>query len=112
MSITDVSYEPHMRKRRNSDTQQVVMAATKQRDVYMPELSIAAAWVVVMKLAYGLDGQPRYVSIHWPVTDERLPLIASDPAIGMPKCEMWIAELARRLKNGAFKGSLRDMDNL
>ena len=29
------------------------------QDVIMPELSVVAAWVVVMKLAYGLDGRDR-----------------------------------------------------
>jgi RNA polymerase I-specific transcription initiation factor RRN7 len=35
----------------------------RNQDVFMPELSIVGAWVVVMKLAYGLDGRDRYVSI-------------------------------------------------
>lgn len=30
-------------------------------DELPPEVSIAAAWVIVMKMIYGLDGQPRYV---------------------------------------------------
>jgi len=29
------------------------------QDVIMPELSVVAAWIVVMKLAYGLDGRNR-----------------------------------------------------
>lgn len=29
------------------------------QDVIMPELSVVAAWIVVMKLAYGLDGRDR-----------------------------------------------------
>jgi RNA polymerase I-specific transcription initiation factor RRN7 len=33
----------------------------RNQDVIMPELSVVAAWVVVMKLAYGLDGRERYV---------------------------------------------------
>ncbi|BEI91709.1 uncharacterized protein CcaverHIS019_0405290 [Cutaneotrichosporon cavernicola] len=32
-----------------------------------------------------------------------LPLIRSDPVIGMPKWEDWVAELDRRLQTGAFK---------
>ena len=35
----------------------------RNQDVFMPELSIAGAWVVVMKLAYGLDGGDRYVLV-------------------------------------------------
>lgn len=30
-------------------------------DELPPEVSVAAAWVIVMKMLYGLDGQPRYV---------------------------------------------------
>ena len=31
----------------------------RNQDVIMPELSVVAAWIVVMKLAYGLDGRNR-----------------------------------------------------
>jgi RNA polymerase I-specific transcription initiation factor RRN7 len=31
----------------------------RNQDVILPEVSVAAAWVVVMKLAYGLDGEDR-----------------------------------------------------
>lgn len=31
----------------------------RNRDVIMPELAIAAAWIIVMKMAYGLDGYDR-----------------------------------------------------
>ncbi len=34
---------------------------TKYQDVILPELSVAAAWVMVMKMLYGLDGEPRSV---------------------------------------------------
>ncbi|BEI83928.1 hypothetical protein CcaverHIS002_0405320 [Cutaneotrichosporon cavernicola] len=91
MSITTTTYVPVTVNRNNSETRYPVMRATRLQDVVMPELSIAAAWVVVMKLAYGLDGKPR------------LPLIRSDPVIGMPKWEDWVAELDRRLQTGAFK---------
>lgn len=33
----------------------------RNQDVYLPEMSVAAAWVIVMKLAYGLDEQDRCV---------------------------------------------------
>jgi hypothetical protein len=32
---------------------------TRNREVIMPELMIAASWVLVMKLTYGLDGEDR-----------------------------------------------------
>ena len=32
---------------------------TRYDDVVLPELSVVAAWVVIMKLAYGLDGRER-----------------------------------------------------
>lgn len=32
---------------------------TRKEDVWLPEVSVAAAWVVVMKMAYGLDGRER-----------------------------------------------------
>lgn len=32
---------------------------TRYEDVWLPELSVAAAWVVIMKMAYGLDGRER-----------------------------------------------------
>ena len=31
----------------------------RNQDIIMPELSVAAAWVVIMKLAYGLDERDR-----------------------------------------------------
>lgn len=58
MSITD-TVAPMLRKLPNSEETITVMRATRNHDVHMPELSVAAAWVVVMKLAYGLDGLPR-----------------------------------------------------
>jgi hypothetical protein len=33
----------------------------RNQDVYLPEMSVAAACVIVMKLAYGLDEQDRYI---------------------------------------------------
>ncbi|TXT13025.1 hypothetical protein VHUM_01426 [Vanrija humicola] len=51
-----------LRKRRNSDPEPIIVDTPAHTyDVVMPELSIAAAWVIVMKLAYGLDGQGRWV---------------------------------------------------
>lgn len=31
----------------------------RNQDVMMPELNVVAAWIVVVKLAYGLDGRDR-----------------------------------------------------
>lgn len=63
---------------------------TKVYDVIMPEISIAAAWVIVMKLAYGLDGT------------ERQALLADDPLIGRPRAEDWVDELEKRKAAGEF----------
>lgn len=57
----------------------------------MPELSIAAAWVIVMKLSYGLDGR------------SRLPLVSTDPLIGLPKGEAWISELQKLVSSGELR---------
>ena len=32
---------------------------SRYQDVLLPELSVAAAWVIVLKMAYGLDGRTR-----------------------------------------------------
>lgn len=32
---------------------------TRNEDVWMPELAVVAAWIIVMKMTYGLDGRPR-----------------------------------------------------
>lgn len=63
MSIIDTDIEPYQRKRRGSDNSKPITVDMSRRhyDVVMPELSIAAAWVVVMKMAYGLDGKERCV---------------------------------------------------
>lgn len=63
---------------------------TKQYSVIMPEMSIAAAWVIVMKLAYGLDGT------------ERQALLPDDPLIGRPRAEDWLKELKKRKERGEF----------
>ena len=35
---------------------------TMYNDLILPEMAVAAVWVTVMKMAYGLDGQERSVS--------------------------------------------------
>jgi hypothetical protein len=34
----------------------------RYKDVIMPELAIVAAWLCVMKMACGLDGEPRWAT--------------------------------------------------
>ena len=36
-----------------------IRSAARHYDVVMPELAIMAAWVMLMKMAYGLDGEER-----------------------------------------------------
>lgn len=38
---------------------------TRKEDVWLPEVSVAAAWVVLSKMAYGLDGRERCVQLSW-----------------------------------------------
>jgi hypothetical protein len=56
MSLT-TAYVPIRTGR--AGAKEFAMKPARMLDTYMPELSVAAAWVVVMKLAYGLDGTPR-----------------------------------------------------
>lgn len=46
------------------DERVIYERTTKYMDTTLPELSVAAAWVILMKLAYGLDGETRCVKIH------------------------------------------------
>jgi hypothetical protein len=76
-------------------------------------MSVAAAWVIVMKLAYGLDEQDRYVIpvIRWQCADnDRQAQDDSDPVTGMPGIETWISELEGRLVGGEFKGNKKEME--
>jgi len=44
----------------HEEMKEVTYERTKRnQDIIMPELSVAAAWVVVMKVAYGLDERDR-----------------------------------------------------
>ncbi|WVO21859.1 uncharacterized protein IAS62_003179 [Cryptococcus decagattii] len=60
-------------------------------DELPPEVSIAAAWVIVMKMIYGLDGQPRKAIVY------------EDPVVGLPQEAPWLKELCERFENGLFK---------
>jgi hypothetical protein len=37
-------------------------------------------------------------------------MTSSDPAIGLPKADVWVQELKTRLDSGAFKGSLAKLE--
>lgn len=84
LSIVATEFTTAMRRSTEYDR------AKKQYDVIMPEMSIAAAWVIVMKLAYGLDGT------------ERQALLANDPLIGRPRARDWLDELKERKRKGEF----------
>ncbi|KLT38666.1 hypothetical protein CC85DRAFT_331401 [Cutaneotrichosporon oleaginosum] len=96
LGITARAYAPREVVRR---TGAYAAAMPRAWDAVMPELTVAAAWVVVMKMAYGLDGRTRL-------------RLRADAALGMPKMEEWVGELERRLCAGAFTGSLRDLEPL
>lgn len=87
MKIVASEYSTLTRQRRSSLNVEFDRA-TRKYDVIMPELSIAAAWVIVMKLAYGLDGA------------ERSALLEDDPLIGRPRGSAWVKELAKRTEAG------------
>jgi RNA polymerase I-specific transcription initiation factor RRN7 len=70
LGLLDQVVVKHTRKARRPGTQSTSDVSTgigeveyertrRNQDVYMPELSVVAAWIVVMKLAYGLDGRDR-----------------------------------------------------
>jgi hypothetical protein len=66
LGLLDEDMVRHSRKARKSSNRvekgEVMYERTRRnQDVFVPELSIVGAWVVVMKLAYGLDGKYRYV---------------------------------------------------
>ncbi|WWC89856.1 uncharacterized protein L201_004784 [Kwoniella dendrophila CBS 6074] len=68
------------------------------QDVVAPELVIVSAWIIIMKIVYGLDGVPRET------------LLKSDPAIGLPRSKIWIDELKNRMESGIFKGGRRNLE--
>ncbi|WWD16029.1 hypothetical protein CI109_100454 [Kwoniella shandongensis] len=67
-------------------------------DIPAPEVSVAAAWMIIMKMAYGLDGMTRSA------------LLTMDPLINMPDGVTWIDELRKRTDRGTLKGSRRGLD--
>ena len=88
---------------------------TKYQDVLLPELSVAAAWVMVLKMAHGLDGRPRSVLSSFrkrfcvDATFSQV-ISKSDPTIGLPDSKRLVQELETRLENGTFKGSQADFE--
>lgn len=66
-----------------------------------PELAFMATCVVVLKMVYGLDGQPRCVISSPPISpsdgcSNRLPKNSNDPACALPRLDEylgWIREL-------------------
>lgn len=46
------------------------------------------------------------------VTDASLAIMRSDPLVGMPKGEEWVAELERRVASGALRGTRPDLDRM
>lgn len=67
LNLTETDFGTYTRKARrgrkgddSSSAREIRLTRTKRNnDVILPELSIVAAWVMVMKMAYGLDGRPR-----------------------------------------------------
>lgn len=89
-----------MQKRRSSmgeTTDELGVKPARMYDNFMPEQSVAAAFVIVMKLAYGLDGV------------DRLALLRTDPLIGLPQPTPWLDELERRVKSGELTGSQQEL---
>ncbi|WWC60925.1 uncharacterized protein I303_103501 [Kwoniella dejecticola CBS 10117] len=68
------------------------------QDVIAPEVVIVSAWIVIMKITYGLDGIPREA------------LLRSDPAVGLPNANVWMTELRTRLNEGVLRGSRKDRE--
>jgi hypothetical protein len=43
-------------------------------------------------------------------TDDRCPLVKTDPVIGLPKGARWVEELGKRLEDGSFRGDRAHLD--
>ena len=116
MGLLDDDIVRHSRKARKApnglERGKVTYERTRRnQDVFMPELSIVGAWVVVMKLAYGLDGKDRYVVLSGRIRAHgRYALDPSDQVLSMPDISKWVKELERRLRNGDLKGGKKDME--
>ena len=116
MGLLDEDIVRHSRKARKTpngvEKGEVTYERTRRnQDVFMPELSIVGAWVVVMKLAYGLDGKDRYVFLACRIgAHDRYALDPSDPVLSMPNISSWVKELDRLLNNGDLKGGKKDME--
>lgn len=56
------------------------------------ELRLAAALIVTLKLAYGLDDDA-----------PRIPIDLSDPAVQLPRADAWLRELRSKWEAGWFR---------
>ncbi|WWD01218.1 hypothetical protein V866_008159 [Kwoniella sp. B9012] len=81
-----------------SDRKEIYERTLLYQDVIAPEIAIVSAWIVIMKIVYGLDGIPREA------------LLKSDPAIGLPSSQTWLDELRDRLNEGVLKGGKKDIE--
>ncbi|KAK8869704.1 hypothetical protein IAR55_000272 [Kwoniella newhampshirensis] len=68
------------------------------QDIPPPEVAVVTAWVIIMKMAYGLDGLSRNA------------LLQSDPLIDMPESTAWVTELRSRVNNGLLKAGRTTLD--
>jgi RNA polymerase I-specific transcription initiation factor RRN7 len=62
LCATDLVTRTRSRRGRTMGSEEKVetyQRTTRYDDVVLPELNVAAAWVVIMKMAYGLDGRER-----------------------------------------------------
>ncbi|WVR05321.1 hypothetical protein IAU60_002335 [Kwoniella sp. DSM 27419] len=69
----------------------------KYLDTVAPELAIAATWVIVLKMTYGLDTVPRQA------------LLQTDPLIGLADGPSWMKELRARVGNGVLRRTVADL---
>lgn len=74
LTLVDSAVTTHSRKARRgrqqsaNDTTSLLQDIKYERtqrnqDTHLPEVSVAAGWVIVMKLAYGLDANKRWVML-------------------------------------------------
>ena len=95
------------RRRPGASEKKLLVERTRRYDdIILPELSVVCAWVIVMKMVYGLDGVTRSV-MAWDSCGEanrRQALLPGEPAAGLPTGESYIAELKQRLASGALRG--------
>ncbi|RXK35145.1 hypothetical protein M231_07593 [Tremella mesenterica] len=72
--------------------------SARHHDAIMPEMVVMVAWIIVMKMTYGLDGQKRHDDFDM------------DLAYGLPRLETWIKELRERVSSGVLKSDRHNLD--